>query len=74
MARKDIPDKIVVLAVHYAWQNKLVPRAHVVLHQWTGQPEKVCYRAMERALNHGLIDFGVNLTCAFLTDEGKALL
>lgn len=40
----------------------------------TGQPEKVCYRAMERAEKRGLIEYGVSLRTGWLTDKGKALL
>ena len=40
----------------------------------TGQPEKVCYRAMERADRHGLIGVGVSLRTGWLTDAGYALL
>lgn len=40
----------------------------------TGQPEKVCYRAMERAERRGLIEYGVSLRTGWLTEAGKALL
>lgn len=40
----------------------------------TGQPEKVCYRAMERAADRDLIEYGVSLRTGWLTDKGKALI
>lgn len=50
------------------------PWPYELLAQWTGQPEKVCYRAMERAEENGLLEYGVSLRTAWLTDKGKALL
>jgi hypothetical protein len=40
----------------------------------TGLPEKVCWRALERALHRGLIDYGVSIACAWTTKKGKELL
>lgn len=40
----------------------------------TGQPEKVCYRAMERADKRGLIEVGTSLRTGWLSAKGKALL
>ena len=40
----------------------------------TGEPEKVCYRAMERADRRGLLDYGVSLRTAWLADKGRAVL
>lgn len=40
----------------------------------SGQPEKVCFRAMERAADNGLIEYGVSLRSAWITDKGKDLL
>lgn len=47
---------------------------HVALAAQTGEPEKVCFRAMERAEARGLIECGVSLRTAWLTDAGEALL
>lgn len=44
------------------------------LMEWTGQPEKVCYRAMERAEKRELIDYGVSLRTCWPTEKGKELL
>ena len=45
-----------------------------VLASETGQPEKVCYRAMERAMRRGLIEYGVSLRTGWLTREGLDLV
>ncbi len=71
MAMKDISDALVCKAFAEAkaagiWPDELLAR-------WTGQPEKVCYRAMERAEQHGMIEFGVSLRSGWLTEKGKSL-
>ena len=50
------------------------PYPYEALSVETGQPEKVCYRAMERACDRGYIEYGVSLRTGWLTKEGKALL
>ena len=45
-----------------------------ILMERTGEPFKVCYRAIERAESRGLLDCGVSLRTGWLTDKGKALL
>lgn len=45
-----------------------------LLAERTGQPEKVCYRAMERACRRGLIEYGVSLRSGWLTEKGQAIL
>lgn len=52
----------------------LPPYPYEALAVETGQPEKVCYRAMERAERRGLIECGVSLRTGWLTAEGTALL
>ena len=81
MAVKDITDLQVCLAVSkYKRQiqsSKLfqsVPYPYQTLAVETGECEKVCYRAMERAYRHGLIEFGVSLRNGWLTPEGMAML
>lgn len=44
------------------------------LSEWTGYPEKVCYAAMERAVDHDLIEYGVSLRTGWLTEKGKSVL
>lgn len=79
MATKDVPDELVCRHVH---RYSLAIRAgelgnqfpYVTLAEETGQPVKVCYRAMERASARGLIDCGVSLRTGWLTDKGLALI
>ena len=73
MARKDITDRIVceVFAEPFTVDGK--PR-EVRLSEATGEPEKVVFRAMERAYSRGLIECGVSLRSGWLTPKGKAVL
>lgn len=59
-----------------AWAGPCEERAWPEVHLMnrTGQCEKVCYRAMERAVRAGLIEYGVTMRSGWLTDKGKALL
>jgi len=78
MSRKNIPDWLVCAAYveaqkrHKATNN--IVFALDILMQWTGEPEKVCYVAMERADDRGYIDYGVSLRAGWVTDEGAELL
>lgn len=76
MATKDITDVQVCEAVRDTWDQAghHIARPHELLSARTGQPEKVCWRALERAAGRGLIDYGIGLQGAWLTDQGKALL
>jgi hypothetical protein len=77
VATKDVSD-VEVLRAYRDWRAD--PRCHHerwpydLLVERTGQPLKVCYRAMERADRRGLIDYGVSLRTGWLTPEGAALL
>lgn len=74
MATKDITD-LQVLQAQYRWQrNRSGPWAYEILAAETGECEKVCYRAMERAESRGLLDHGVSLRTAWLTEKGESLL
>ena len=72
MSTKDISDRQVCAA--YAAMEHLHETAEVILQYQTGQPEKVCWRAMERACRRDLIDYGTNLRYGWLTEKGRALL
>lgn len=81
MATKDIPDVMVCRAyAERAAKRSAEPYEFLqdwpyeILKEWTGQPEKVCERAMERAERRGLIEYGVSLRSGWLTEKGKALL
>jgi len=71
---KDITDEQVLRAVIKSRETDFTPWPYEILEAETGQPEKVCYRAMERADRRGLLEYGVSLRTAWLTDKGKALL
>ncbi len=73
MSRKDISDWMVVKAYHEAHGNYSI-WPETLLGEWTGEPLKVCYAAMERAMQHGLIEYGVTLRAGWLTPKGKAVL
>lgn len=83
MSTKDITDKQVCEAyAQYAdesksrtdWIEGHFKFPYDLLKDWTGQPFKVCWRAMERAAKRDLIEYGVSLRTGWLTAKGKALL
>lgn len=75
MATKDISDVQVCRAIQAFRDRDLeLPWPYEALAAETGQPEKVCYRAMERADRRGLIEYGVSLRTGWLTEKGKTLL
>lgn len=78
MATKDISDLQVVQAyAEMAMQHAGTAKrdyADDILARATGQPHKVCERAMERAHRHGLIECGMWLRGGWLTETGVALL
>lgn len=83
MARKHVPDHLVCMAYFYCNHVKcrihvggitLLPFPEELLCIWTKQPQKVCYRAMERAHRRGMIEYGVSLRTGWLTDLGRAAI
>ena len=78
MATKDISDLQVLCAYQSAWERQLrgitPDMPYDVLMETTGQPFKVCYRAMERAADRDLIGYGVSLRTGWITSKGKELL
>lgn len=70
----DITDLMVVKAVAAWLADRDGPFPYEQLSAETGAPEKVCYRACERADGRGYLDYGVSLRTAWLTDKGKELL
>lgn len=77
MATKDITDQQVILACIKLRENGYGPdRKHAIsiLMSETGQPEKVCYAAMERAADRDYIDYGVSVRWAWPTDKGYTLV
>ena len=74
MSTKDVTDLDVCRAYVDARAVEFRRYPYQFLAERTGQPEKVCYRAMERADRHGLIEYGVSLRTGWLTEKGLALL
>lgn len=75
MAMKDISDRQIVEAcVEYIADG--TPSRHVItiLMEKTGQPEKVCYMAAERASSRGLINYGISIRRAWAEEKGLELL
>jgi len=74
MATKNITD----IQVLKAYQDSKVTIdgkwPYDLLMELTGQCEKVCYRAMERACKRGLIDYGTSLRSGWITNKGYELL
>jgi len=73
MATKDISD-FTVCKAYLEYRNGKVNNIIDYLVKITKQPSKVCYRAMERAYSRDLIEVGVSLNSAWLTQKGKELL
>lgn len=74
MATKDVSDYQVLCAVEEATKNSHSEWSYDILERETGECTKVCYRALERAHRNGLIDYGVSLRTAWITEEGKKFL
>lgn len=78
MAMKDISDLVVLQAYMQAFCEREILGdyrfPYQILHEWTGQPVKVCYRCMERACDRGLIEYGVSLRCGWIDVKGYELL
>lgn len=83
MSTKDVTDKMVCTAYAEAarqrgqgigevWSDYEYP--YVILMRETGECEKVCYRAMERACDRDFVEFGVSLRTGWLTEKGIKLL
>lgn len=70
---KHISDTHVCLATDM-FEKATFERQKVIydyLHEMTGAPINVCFRAMERAHRRGLIEYGVSLRMAWLTELGE---
>lgn len=79
MATRDVTDGQVCLAYAESLRQRDAGRKpydypYEILQRMTGQCEKVCYRAMERANDRGYVEYGVSLRTGWLTPKGKALL
>ncbi len=73
MATKNITDKQVVLAyIEFKKNSGKYPYDYLM--EWTGECEKVCFKAMERAEERGYIDCGVSLRTGWITEKGQSLI
>lgn len=74
MARRHVPDWLVVRAAAL-WD--VAPHLGTALRhlvRWAGEPEKVVERAMERSQRKGYLDDDFSARVAILTPAGRALL
>lgn len=71
--RKDITTEQVLWACEYRDLNKHKEILFLtdLLCEATGAPEKVVVRALERENRNGMIEYGVSLRTAWMTDKGK---
>ena len=74
MKTSDITDRMVCEAYRDAKAIHFERWPYDLLMERTGAPLKVCLSAMDRAYDHGLVECGVSLRTAWLTDKGNALL
>jgi len=82
MAVKDISDWQVCAAIYDMHQLRLAGAlttspAEAIIEQLmvsTGQPGKVCTRALERAYRHGLVEAGMWFHSGWLTLDGIGVL
>lgn len=73
MARKDISDVQVIKAyIEAVYRLRRWPEN--LLHEWTGEPTKVCWSAMKRAFDRELIDYGISIRRGWATVKGLKLL
>lgn len=72
MSTKDISDAQVVRAYLAAKERGVWP--YDVLIVETGQPLKVCLRAMERAYARGYVECGVSLRSGWVEPKGLTLI
>jgi hypothetical protein len=73
MATKDITDRQVVEAYRDR-ERGVDPWPYELLAAKTREPEKVCYRACERAERRGLLEYGTSLRSGWITEAGRDLL
>ena len=74
MKTSDITD-LQVLQSQQRWLlQRDGPWGYEILERETGIHSKVCWRAFERAEKRGLLEYGVSLRTAWITEKGKELL
>ena len=68
MKRSDIPTLEVLKACQASYPRKLTP--YQLLIEKFNAPEKVILSAMDRDYGNGLIEYGVCLSCSWVTEKG----
>ncbi len=68
MKRSDIPTIEVLKACQAKYPRKVTPYQYLI--DKFNAPEKVVYSAMERDSDNDLIEYGVCLSCSWVTDRG----
>lgn len=71
MKRADITDAMICRA--YARARREGDPIAIIAAE-TGAPYKMAWRAAERAMTHGLINYGVSLRGGWLTEKGIELI
>jgi len=74
VARKDVSDLQVCFVYWLRSDFHFKQWPEQILSTITGEPEKVCFRAMERAYDRDLIEYGMSLRAGWLSDKGRELL
>ena len=69
-----VSDKEVCLAYKNSCEMNHEKWPYEILAEKFGLPEKVCYRACQRAETRGYIDCGISLRSGWLTESGEKLL
>jgi len=71
--RSDIDTLIVLMGCYIAHQKRDC-MSFEAIYQLKPAPLKIIYAVMEREVNKGLLDYGVSLRTAFLTEKGLEVL
>lgn len=79
MATKGVTDVMICRAVYQIHQTGFLPSkrfyaALSLLQETTGQSVKECQAAINRAINSGLVDWGIHNSIGWLTKDGIKLL
>ncbi len=73
MKRSDIPTKAVLMACNKFHKERGLSPFQILINEFNA-PEKVVYAAMERESKKGLIEYGVSLRLAWITEKGNDVL
>jgi hypothetical protein len=79
MARKDLPDLLILTLLEDYQEYKYMFSDYTggfydYIEEVTGECSKVVFAALDRAVNHRVIDYGVSLRNPWMTTKGQELL